>query len=363
MNTKGITIQSNEACINIDAKNSLTKNSGKESDFLELLTKLLNLGSEGKDALISLLKSNEVNTGDVKNPQDIGTLINGLNLRLNTDEGLGKKDNFILGEEDIEKLLSNLKESSQDMTNENISKYFNGVNLENGFLKIRALENLNFQAQNSNISSTISGIINNLPESSLENKEILNALKFLQQFTKSDGSLDTSKLIKNLESNSRADGAALMNQINIPQANNSSDTTSEVNVFKYSDITDAIVENFKNLRLPGRCEMRIKLNPRELGEITIKLVLEKGQVSAVISSDKKETVTLLQSNMQNLLDQLKDSGTDLHHLAVNLSHEENSEEARRGYKQEKEESEENDFEGIFDDLFNEDSNDEFNQVI
>ncbi|KMT21704.1 flagellar hook-length control protein FliK [Clostridium cylindrosporum] len=351
-----ITITS-EAMNIASMNNSSARELSNGTDFLNLLTSLLTSGAEGENALISLLNSKEVTPQDTSTT--LGSIMNTLNLRINGESTPLKKDNFIIGQGDMEDILDNLKNLSKNIAEESLSQYINGINQDNGFLKLRAMESLNFQAQNSSLASTIQGMITNL-SGNVENKEVLNALKFLQQFTNSDGSLDTSKLLKAIEAGGKGqDASSFMNSMNLNQGGTSqiqeSVPVKEVNIFNTRDIVDVVVENFKTLRLPGRCEMRIKLNPQELGEITIKLVLEKGQVSAVISSDRKDTFALLQSNINNLLQQLKDSGTELHHVAVNLSQDQSGEEARRGYKGEKEKSQDEEFEDVFEETANKES--------
>lgn len=347
-----------------------------EGDFLNLLTSLLAKGTEGENALMTLLKSGSIENNreslinSISNEEDslnslissledlgkgsttVESLMKILNLKINGENNSFKRENFIIDDGGVEDILSKLKGLSSNAS-ESLSQYINGINEENGFLQQKAMNSLNLQAQNSNIASTLQGMILNYSSGS-ENKEVLNALKYLQQFTTEEGSLDTGKLLKALEGKGKnQDNSSLMN-MNLMQNHASGEvngiTTKEVNIFSNKDIVDVVVENFKTLRLPGRCEMTIKLNPKELGEITIKLVLEKGQISAAVTANKRETVAILQSNINTLMDQLKESGTDIQHIAINLSQEQNGEEARRGYKREDENQEDDEFENIFDDI-------------
>lgn len=323
-----------------------------ETSFIGLLTGLIVTGEEGKEALINLLNSSQAQN-QTEN-QTIGTLLNSLNLtfmqgdKFKTSESL---NNFIVND-NVEDILKNLKNASQISADESITGFLINGNIDLSFIKMRSINSLNNIAQNSNMSSTISGIISNLTQKG-ENKEIIDALKLLQQFTNKDGSLDTTKLVKSLEG--KNEGSLMNNMQFMSQSSNvqEGENIKNVNIFKQSDIVDVVVENFKTLRLPGRCEMRIKLNPQELGEITIKLVLEKGQVSASISADKKETFALLQSNIQILQEKLQSSGVDLHHVSVNLAQEDGGEGARRGFNRNEEEKNEEEFESIFEDALDE----------
>lgn len=84
------------------------------------------------------------------------------------------------------------------------------------------------------------------------------------------------------------------------------------------DIIDIAVEKFKTLRLPGSTEVTVKLRPEELGEVSLKLVLEKGQINGSITADRKEVVVMLQNNLDQLKADLKSSNVNLNNLSVNI---------------------------------------------
>lgn len=84
------------------------------------------------------------------------------------------------------------------------------------------------------------------------------------------------------------------------------------------DIIDIAVEKFKTLKLPGFTEVTVKLKPEDLGEISLKLVLEKGQINGSITADRKEVAVMLQNNLDQLRSDLKDNNVNLNHLSVNI---------------------------------------------
>lgn len=87
---------------------------------------------------------------------------------------------------------------------------------------------------------------------------------------------------------------------------------------KPQDLIDFTVEKFKTLRLPGSTEVTVKLKPEELGEVSLKLVLEKGQINGSITADRKEVVVMLQNNLEQLKTDLKNSNVNLNNLSVNI---------------------------------------------
>lgn len=85
------------------------------------------------------------------------------------------------------------------------------------------------------------------------------------------------------------------------------------------DLVEVAVEKFRSLKLPDRTELRVKLRPEELGDVTVKLVLEKGQINGSIYVENKDVVNMLKSQMDYLKQELKTNNINLNSLSVNLS--------------------------------------------
>lgn len=94
-------------------------------------------------------------------------------------------------------------------------------------------------------------------------------------------------------------------------------------ISKNSDIVEVAVEKFKSLRLPDITELKVRLQPKELGEITVKLVLEKGQINGNIIATKKETAEILQNHFITLKQNLEDNNIQLNNLSINLKSDDN----------------------------------------
>ena len=99
------------------------------------------------------------------------------------------------------------------------------------------------------------------------------------------------------------------------------------------DIIDVAVEKFKTLKLPGSTEVTVKLRPEELGDVSLKLVLEKGQINGSITADRKEVVIMLQNNLEQLKTDLKNNNVNLNNITVNIQSGEDfdSKNNRRGF--------------------------------
>jgi len=85
------------------------------------------------------------------------------------------------------------------------------------------------------------------------------------------------------------------------------------------DIVDVVVNKFKSLRLPEITELKVKLQPKELGEITVKVVLEKGQINGSINASSKEVANVIQNQIDMLKQDLKNNGVNLNNITVNTN--------------------------------------------
>lgn len=88
-------------------------------------------------------------------------------------------------------------------------------------------------------------------------------------------------------------------------------------IAKPQDLVDVTVNRFKSLRLPDFTEMRVKLRPDELGEVTVRVVLEKGQINGSIVAERRDVVSMLQSQMDYLKQELKNNNINFSSITVN----------------------------------------------
>jgi flagellar hook-length control protein FliK len=65
--------------------------------------------------------------------------------------------------------------------------------------------------------------------------------------------------------------------------------------------------------------LKVKLKPLELGEITIKLTLEKGIISGTITAEKKEVYNMIQNQIDVIKGEIKNANINLNNLSVNIS--------------------------------------------
>ncbi|MHC6179375.1 flagellar hook-length control protein FliK [Clostridium sp. JNZ X4-2] len=134
--------------------------------------------------------------------------------------------------------------------------------------------------------------------------KISKAANFMSQFT----SVNTDNTVENLKN-------LVINQ-------NSLDS-DVIKTLKYMD-----VNNIK--------ELTVKVNPKELGEITINLVMEEGKLKAVITASNKDAYNLLNSNLQDLSNKLQTNDIKVQSFSLNLYNEDATffrDESKKGQQQ------------------------------
>ena len=120
------------------------------------------------------------------------------------------------------------------------------------------------------------------------------------------------------------------NEISSRPLSSESNKTVSSYIASPKDLVDVTVTNFKTLRLPGFTELKLKLKPAELGEITIRVVLEKGQIDGVITAERKEVAQMLTSQMDSLKENLKNNNVTFNNINVNIENSDSFNESSRG---------------------------------
>lgn len=82
-----------------------------------------------------------------------------------------------------------------------------------------------------------------------------------------------------------------------------------------------MIKTLKYMDLNNVKQLTVKINPRELGDITINLVMEEGKMKAVLTASNKDAYNLLNSNMQDLSNKLQNNDIKVQSFSLNLYHE------------------------------------------
>jgi flagellar hook-length control protein FliK len=129
--------------------------------------------------------------------------------------------------------------------------------------------------------------LNNLIGEDKEETKISKAVNFMNQF-ESVKTLDTSKV-----------------------------QTPNIVIDK-SNLGADIIKTIKFMEINNVKDLTVKMNPKELGEITIKIIVESGIMKASISAQNKDTYNLLNQNIQDISDRLKSMDIKIQSLDINI---------------------------------------------
>jgi len=81
---------------------------------------------------------------------------------------------------------------------------------------------------------------------------------------------------------------------------------------------DQVIRKFQVLLLEGRQEAHLHLEPKELGALRIKIVIENGMISAKLEANNPMVKSILEANLTNLKQSLQDRGFDVKGFQVSV---------------------------------------------
>ncbi|RXI51023.1 hypothetical protein DP124_10620 [Clostridium tetani] len=273
----------------IDTKESL-KNTNEQIYLLiqnlffqnipENLEDLLKSGNELEGFVEKLILN-------VVEDEDFKEALNGINIK---DLGLEEKINKEEFKETIKTFLKSFKNEEEQLSTKdmNLNSKDTMLNLNNkvetkaeDFTKNSSEESFNKEENSEeNVLKNILG--------DKEDNKFSKTINFMNQFNKINN-------VENLE---------LENVENIV-VNKETLQTDVIKAVKYMEIND-----IKNLT--------VKINPKELGEMVIKITMENGKMKANITANNKEAFNLLNANLQDITDKLQKGAVKIENFSLNL---------------------------------------------
>ena len=82
-----------------------------------------------------------------------------------------------------------------------------------------------------------------------------------------------------------------------------------------------IIKNIKFMMKDAISELKVKIYPKELGEMTIKILSEEGIMKAEIKATSKETYNLLNSNLNEIKKLLENQNIKIQDVNIGLYNE------------------------------------------
>lgn len=158
------------------------------------------------------------------------------------------------------------------------------------------------------------------PEDSLEeNKTNLKQDSKLNVSTSKDSG---DEFLNNLLSNNKNDNqfskvTAFMNQFSSVNTNAEA-VSGEVPTINKATFVQDIVQSVKYMDLNNMKELTVKINPKELGEVIIRLTVENNQMKASIQTANKETYSLIHSSLADISSELNNQNIKIQDFSVNI---------------------------------------------
>ncbi|KEI10651.1 flagellar hook-length control protein [Clostridium sp. K25] len=290
----------------VDFKNSLEefKEEGASDDVIQSILNSKQTFSEKVNSLIKMLSQN-----DTDKDNGLKDILNKLSL-LNNEE---------LDENSI-KMISKSLEEVNNIGKQDISK--NEI-LQEQIIKTLKSKLFNEDSDNKNVKSTTEKIENSL-------KTELNSKSLVQNNneTKNENNNETNEedFLKNLLSRdkSKADNkinrlTTFMNDFNKVNNTLSKDIETEVPVnINKNNLVNDFIKSVKYMEQNNVKEMTVKVMPRELGEIVIRLTVENGLMKANITANNKEAYNLLNSKAQELNNSLGNGEIKIQNFTIDI---------------------------------------------
>lgn len=272
--------------------------------------------------LVNLLETNNVSISD----EELNQVID----KINNFAELIKEQPKVLNVDNI-KEINNVDSKEIDNT-EVVNELVNTINEESNNeevnIKESIIEEISFTNSKEDVNKTNKEVISKTSDyvkteetktSNLENNNessLLNQDEADKQFDKED------KLLKSIL-NDGNDNSNIINRFTQLSSNstNNINASKENVVVAYTTketIKEDIIKELRYMNSNGVKDLLVRINPKELGEIAIKIVQEDGHMKAILKASSKETYALLSQNSDQMKEQLKNSGIKIQNVDISL---------------------------------------------
>lgn len=237
---------------------------------------------------------------------------------------------------DINDILSSLLEKiSKEVSSSDIASKLNNIGNEQS-LKEKIQQILEAKLPNNNgIQEVKTQIVPNAASNSKNEGNGLNSNSGKEdKFLKELASLDKSEVDTKMDK-----VANFITGLNKTIATtNTAQVAKNVTVNRETFVED-VIKSIKFMDQNNIKEMTVKIVPRELGEVIIKLTMENGAMKANITANNKEAYNLLNSNLQEISSKISNTEIKIQNFSMDLYNgdttffsNENSKQDRRQYE-------------------------------
>ena len=318
--------------------------SKEELDSIKSLDDLKNLVEKIKDAgdldnfvaLVNSILQCLYSGQNVKLGKELEQNLDKLKVLLNNlSEGNGNKEQLlmeiknILGEEFNKLNLTDKNSLDKDLLETFSNKHQTQIEKEPNAEKGSLLKNIKSEMEN-----ILKEESNNNNKLSVEPKINVDEPLIVEEETDSSNLKENTskedKLLKGLlEDKQQSAGEKINKAVNFMSHLKNSTDINELSskealgnlVINRNTMNADIIKSIKYMELNNVKDLTVKIMPKELGEVFIKLTMEGGIMKANIGATTKEAYNLLNSNMQLIEDKLQNSGIKVQELSLNIYNE------------------------------------------
>lgn len=257
---------------------------------------------------------------------DLENIKSSLNSKLNLNEVENTKN--------ILDAIENLHTSSEsnyslELNNNDMKEIINNIN----YLINEGRNNSN--KINESLNSLIDKIKNQIKDLDKSSQEdsmyenldtvgILNQSK-IDEYKSSKGTSNDIEYLENIVSaddNSYINFFVGINEFNTVYRNSTSnDIPQPVTEIRQEFITEDIIKSVKYMKNSDLEELNVKLNPRNLGEISIKLSKNKEHSNLLITVDDNNILDLVNKNIEDIKKHLNDTDINIKDIVINVKSE------------------------------------------
>ena len=257
---------------------------------------------------------------------DLENIKSSLNSKLNLNEVENTKN--------ILDAIENLHTSSEsnyslELNNNDMKEIINNIN----YLINEGRNNSN--KINESLNSLIDKIKNQIKDLDKSSQEdsmnenldtvgILNQSK-IDEYKSSKGTSNDIEYLENIVSaddNSYINSFVGINEFNTVYRNSTSnDIPQPVTEIRQEFITEDIIKSVKYIKNSDLEELNVKLNPRNLGEISIKLSKNKEHSNLLITVDDNNILDLVNKNIEDIKKHLNDTDINIKDIVINVKSE------------------------------------------
>lgn len=323
------------------------KKDSKVSDKRSIANSSKNFESDKVKDKINDSKEDIKETDEKENSEDkkvkdiLDELLNGLNILIKSNDLSQmekiKENNKIL-ETLIEKLTNNndknnllnqlLKVDSNNFFDSDILKQLKS------FLQQLSGDSNNDNNMNKGINNIISKLDEVLQNSEEQGKNVAPSQELFKQDTSNENSNsgmlgnNNSKEDKFLNSLIEDKNDSIDNKINLfasrTQSIQTQNTEAKGLTINKSTFTSDLIKDVKYMNVNNIKELTVKVNPGNLGEITIRLVQEDGFMKVNLKANSKETAELLSQNLSEIKKELVDQNIKVSEVNIDIYNEDST---------------------------------------